>query len=82
MLYYPCWDEVLDLKAELSSSREHYENVMATVHANEAMFSVSTEELDRAYDDLKRMEPPEDAWDAVSPNVEFQQAEQEEEGFI
>ncbi|CAI9733026.1 Hypothetical predicted protein [Octopus vulgaris] len=46
------------------------------------MFSVNADELDRAYDDLKRMSPPEDAWDAVAPNVEFQHAEEENEGVV
>uniref|UniRef100_A0A0L8I0H1 Endonuclease/exonuclease/phosphatase domain-containing protein n=1 Tax=Octopus bimaculoides TaxID=37653 RepID=A0A0L8I0H1_OCTBM len=66
MLYYPWRDEEIDLKADYPSYQEHYESVEATVHSNEAMFSVNGDELDRAYGDLKRMEPPEDAWDALA----------------
>jgi hypothetical protein len=38
--------------------------------------------LDKAYDDLQRNGTPEDAWAYVTPNMEFLQAEQENEGFI
>ncbi|CAI9717045.1 Hypothetical predicted protein [Octopus vulgaris] len=55
MLYYPWRDEEIDLKADYPSSQEHYESVEAVIHSNEAMFSVNADELDRAYDDLKRM---------------------------
>lgn len=54
----------------------------AILHANEAMFSDNANELDRAYDNLQQMGTPEDAWDAVAPNVEFQNAQQEDEGSL
>ena len=82
MLYYPWRNETIDLKGKFPSFKEHYENIKDIVHANEAKFSFNVEELDRAYDDLHRMGPPEDAWDVVAPNVEFQQAEQEAEGIV
>ena len=82
MLYYPWRSETIDLKGEFASFKEHYEHVKATVHANESKFSFNVEELDRAFDDLQRNGPPEDAWDDVAPNVEFQQAEQEAEGMV
>ncbi|XP_078578075.1 uncharacterized protein LOC144862999 isoform X1 [Branchiostoma floridae x Branchiostoma japonicum] len=80
MLYYPWRNEDVDLKAHFSSFKEHYDCVKDTVHANEAKFSVHAEAIEEAYDNLQRNGPPEDAWDSIAPNVEFQQAEQQAEG--
>lgn len=58
MLYFPWRDEVADLKGDFAFFEEHYQSDRDTVNA---------EELERAYSDLQRMGPPEDAWDGVDP---------------
>ena len=82
MLYYPWRDEDHELRAEFQTFKEHFDNVERTVRRNETKFSKNAQELDRAYDDLQQNGPPEDAWDAVAPNAEFQQAEQQDEGMV
>ncbi|CAI9736484.1 Hypothetical predicted protein [Octopus vulgaris] len=72
VLYYPWRYEFVPLKDQFFSFKEHNEHVKDIVHANEVMFSVNAEELDRAYDDLQQMGSPEDAREGVAPNVEFQ----------
>ncbi|XP_078618327.1 uncharacterized protein LOC144885957 [Branchiostoma floridae x Branchiostoma japonicum] len=81
MLYYPWRDEEVDLKAGYPSYKGHYEHVINTVRTNEAMFSINADAIDAAYDDLLHNGPPEDIWDSVAPNVEFEQAEQLAEGI-
>ncbi|XP_078621306.1 uncharacterized protein LOC144887780 [Branchiostoma floridae x Branchiostoma japonicum] len=80
MLYYPWRHEDVDLKAGFSSFKDHYDSVKDTVHVNEAKFSVHAEVIEEAYENLQRNGPPEDVWDSVAPNVEYQQAEQIAEG--
>lgn len=82
MLYYPWRNEEDDVKGGFPSFREHFDHVTDTIRTNEGMFSKSAEEIDRAWEDLQRMGPPEHAWDAVAPNIEHQQAEDVEEGII
>ncbi|XP_078670863.1 uncharacterized protein LOC144910993 [Branchiostoma floridae x Branchiostoma belcheri] len=81
MLYLPWRNEEVDIKATFPSFKEHYEHVIDTIRANEAMFSINADAVNAAYDDLRQNGPPEDMWDSVAPNVEFQQAEQQDEGI-
>ncbi|KAI8500028.1 hypothetical protein Bbelb_223450 [Branchiostoma belcheri] len=81
MLYLPWRNEEVDIKANFPSFKEHYEHVIDTIRANEAMFSINADAVNAAYDDLRQNGPPEDMWDSVAPNVEFQQAEQQDEGI-
>lgn len=82
MLYFPWRDEDVDLKGAFASFREHFEQVKAIVETNEAKFSKNADEIDHAYHDLLQNGPPENIWDAVAPNAQFQQAEQEQEGVV
>ena len=82
MLYYPWRNEETDLKGDFPTYKEQYESVRETVHSNESMFSVNADEIDNAFEDLQRMNSPENVWNAVAPNVEFQQAEQQAEGVV
>ncbi|XP_078692147.1 uncharacterized protein LOC144922342 [Branchiostoma floridae x Branchiostoma belcheri] len=81
MLYLPWRNEEVDIRANFPSFKEHYEHVIDTIRANEAMFSINADAVNAAYDDLRQNGPPEDMWDSVAPNVEFQQAEQQDEGI-
>ncbi|CAH1276883.1 PIF1 [Branchiostoma lanceolatum] len=81
MLYLPWRDEEVDLKAGFPSYKDHFEHVIDTVRANEAMFSINADAIDAAYNDLLRNGPPEDIWHSIAPNVEFEQAEQQAEGI-
>ncbi|XP_066269843.1 uncharacterized protein [Branchiostoma lanceolatum] len=81
MLYLPWRDEEVDLKDGFASYKDHFEHVIDTVRANEAMFSINADAIDAAYNDLLRNGPPEDIWHSIAPNVEFEQAEQQAEGL-
>ena len=78
MLYYPWRDEDVDLKANFETFKDHFHQVQETIRANEAMFSQNADEIARAYDDL----PPENIWDTVAPNAEYQQAQQQDQGTV
>ncbi|CAH1233099.1 PIF1 [Branchiostoma lanceolatum] len=81
MLYLPWRDEEVDLKDGFASYKDHFEHVIDTVRANEAMFSINADAIDAAYNDLLRNGPPEDIWHSIAPNVEFEQAQQQAEGL-
>lgn len=82
MLYYPWRDEEVDLKAGFQSFEDHFEYVEDTIRANESVFSQNAEEIDRAFNDLERMGPPENVWDSVAPNVQYQNAQHEDQGVV
>lgn len=82
MLYYPWRDKDVDLKGNFPSFKDHFQHVQDRVRTNKAMFNKNAEEIDRAYDDLERIGPPEDVWDTIAPNVEYQQAQQEDQGIL
>ena len=82
MLYYPWRNEDLDLKANFESFKEHFQHIQEIISSNEAMFSQNADEIARAYDDLERRGPPENIWDTVAPNAEYQQAQQQDQGIV
>ena len=81
MLYYLWRDEDVDLKANFETFKDHFQ-VQETIRVNEAMFSQNADEIARAYDDLERMGPPENIWNTVAPNAEYQQAQQQDQGTV
>ncbi|CAB4011986.1 Hypothetical predicted protein [Paramuricea clavata] len=82
MLYYPWRNEDINLKANFESFKEHFQHIQAIIRSNEAMFSQNADENARAYDDLERWGPPENIWDTVAPNAEYQQAQQQDQGTV
>ena len=82
MLYFPWQDESVDLKGNFLTYQDHYLKVRNIVLANEAKFSVKAQEIEDAYENLQLNGPPDDAWDVIAPNIGFEQAEQQAEGFV
>ena len=82
MLYLPWRDESDDLKGNFVSYQAHYQDVEIHVKTNESKFSIRAEEINEAYDNLQQNGPPDDAWDMIAPNIGFEQAEQQAEGFV
>ena len=50
MLHCPWCNEETDLKGGFPSFEEQYESIKDTVHANEEMFSINADVLERAYE--------------------------------
>ena len=82
MLYYPWRNEDIDLKANFESFKEHFQHIQEIIRSNEAMFSQNADEIAKAYDDLERRGPPENIWDTVAPNAEYQQAQRQDQGTV
>ncbi|KAI8483360.1 hypothetical protein Bbelb_389640 [Branchiostoma belcheri] len=82
MLYLPWRNEDVDLKGAFNCFKDHYESAKDIVHVNESKFSINAVRIEEACDDLQRMGPMDDMWNDVSPNVQFLQSEQLNEGVV
>ena len=81
MLYWP-WRDEEELKGPYDSFKEHFDSIKEHIIENELKFSVNADSIDEAYENLQENGPPDDAWNNVAPNVEFQETEDRNEGEV
>ena len=76
MLYYPWYDETVDLLGGYSSYAEHYDQVKSVVYDNEQKYTMEQVEDMQINDDSR----PEHAWCHLAPNTEGNRVHAEQEG--
>ena len=76
MLYFPWYDEDIDLSGGYSSYAEHYDHVKSVIIENEHKYTVEQVEDMQINDDSR----PEHAWCQLAPNTEGNRAQAEQEG--
>ena len=79
-LFMP-WRSEDEIIGTYSSMEERYTEEYITFQANEEQYTYNEGELDEAYQQLEANGPPENAWEAMAPNLADQQNDETAEGF-